>query len=116
MDSWYHPGYPVRCAIDADTSRHIAAVFSQVRANPAGDRPRVTVFADYLALDVFSQKNACVIQAEAYVRKRNGYELLIGFCPTRSCAPYVLDVYLITVSIQPFIPESSRPSAERTPT
>jgi len=40
-------------------------VFFQVRANPAGDRPRVTVFADYLALDVFSQKNARAIQAMA---------------------------------------------------
>ncbi len=52
----YHPGYPVRCAIDAGTSRHTAAVFFQVRSNPGSDRPRVTVFGDYHALDVVSQK------------------------------------------------------------
>ncbi len=61
----YHPGYPVRCAIDAGTSRHTAAVFFQLRANPASDRPRVTVFADYHALDVMSLKNASAIKALA---------------------------------------------------
>ncbi|MFI5456396.1 MAG: terminase large subunit domain-containing protein, partial [Isosphaerales bacterium] len=65
VEAEYHPGYHVRCAIDAGTSRHTAAVFFQVRSNPAGDRPRVTVFADYLALDVFSQKNARAIEAMA---------------------------------------------------
>ena len=61
----YHPGYPVRCAIDAGTSRHTAAVFFQVRANPDSDRPRVTVFADYHALDWMSLKNARAIKALA---------------------------------------------------
>ena len=61
----YHPGYPVRCAIDAGTSRHTAAVFFQVRSNPDSDRPRITVFADYHALDVVSQKNAHAIKALA---------------------------------------------------
>ncbi len=61
----YHPGYAVRCAIDAGTSRHTAAVFFQVRSNPGSDRPRVTVFADYHALDVVSQKNAIAIKALA---------------------------------------------------
>jgi hypothetical protein len=62
----YHPGYSVRCAIDAGTSRHTAAVFFQVRADPASDRPRVTVFADYHAVDVVSQKNAAAIKELAY--------------------------------------------------
>jgi phage terminase large subunit-like protein len=61
----YHPGYPVRLAIDAGTSRHTAAVFFQVRANPDSDRPRVTVFADYHAVDVVSLKNAHAIKALA---------------------------------------------------
>jgi phage terminase large subunit-like protein len=62
----YHPGYHVRCAIDAGTSRHTAAVFFQVRSNPGTDRPRVTVFADYHAVDVVSQKNAHAIKELAY--------------------------------------------------
>ena len=61
----YHPGYPVRCAIDAGTSRHTAAVFFQVRPNPDSDRPRVTVFADYHSLDLMSLKNARAIKALA---------------------------------------------------
>jgi len=61
----YHPGYSVRCAIDAGTSRHTAAVFFQVRSNPASDRPRVTVFADYHALDLVSQRNASAIKEMA---------------------------------------------------
>ena len=66
VDAEYHPGYYVRCAIDAGTSRHTAAVFFQVRSNPGSDRPRVTVFADYHALDVVSQKNAHAIKELAY--------------------------------------------------
>jgi hypothetical protein len=65
LEAEFHPGYPVRCAIDAGTSRHTAAVFFQVRSDPASDRPRVTVFADYHALDVVSQKNALAIKALA---------------------------------------------------
>ena len=65
VEAEYHPGYSVRCAIDAGTSRHTAAVFFQVRTNPASDRPRVTVFGDYHALDVVSQKNARAIKALA---------------------------------------------------
>jgi len=60
-----HPRYAVHCAIDAGTSRTTAAVFFQVRGSPAGDRPQFTVFGDYLALDVFSLKNARAIQALA---------------------------------------------------
>jgi hypothetical protein len=65
LDAEFHPGYPVRCAIDAGTSRHTAAVFFQVRSDPRSDRSRVTVFADYHALDVVSQKNAIAVKALA---------------------------------------------------
>ena len=61
----YHPGFPVRCAIDAGTSRHTAAVFFQVRPAPAAGWSRVTVFGDYLALDVVSAQNARAIKALA---------------------------------------------------
>ena len=58
----YHPGHPVRCAIDAGTSRHTAAVYFQVRADQASNRPLVTVFADYYAMDVVSHGNALAIK------------------------------------------------------
>jgi hypothetical protein len=61
----YHHGFYVRCAIDAGTSRHTAAVFFQVRSNLATGWPRVTVFGDYHALDVVSQRNARAIKALA---------------------------------------------------
>jgi hypothetical protein len=58
----YDPIYHVRCAIDAGTSRHTAAVFFQVRHHNAMAPPRVTVFGDYHALDVVSRKNALAIK------------------------------------------------------
>lgn len=58
----YDPGYPIRCAIDAGTSRHTAAVYFQVRPNGSSQRPLVTVFADYYALDVVSHNNALAIK------------------------------------------------------
>jgi hypothetical protein len=61
----YHPSYFVRCAIDAGTSRHTAAVFFQIRSQPTSDRPLVTVFADYHAVDVVSHNNARAIKALA---------------------------------------------------
>ena len=61
----YHPAYRVRCAIDAGTSRHTAAVFFQVRTNPGSERPHVTVFGDYLAVDQVSHRNALAIKARA---------------------------------------------------
>jgi hypothetical protein len=64
-DAEYHPSYFVRCAIDAGTSRHTAAVFFQVRMGAADERPHVTVFGDYHALDTFSEKNARAIKAFA---------------------------------------------------
>jgi phage terminase large subunit-like protein len=66
LEAEFHPGYLVRCAIDAGTSRHTAAVFFQVRSHPGSDRKRVTVFADYHAVDVVSQKNAHAIKELAY--------------------------------------------------
>jgi hypothetical protein len=65
IEAEYHPGYFVRCAIDAGTSRYTAAVFFQVRPDPADDRPRVTVFGDYLGLDLVSCKNAQAIRTLA---------------------------------------------------
>jgi len=58
----YDPIYHVRCAIDAGTSRHTAAVFFQVRHHNGLGPPRVTVFGDYHALDVVSRKNALAIK------------------------------------------------------
>ncbi len=65
LEAEYDPVFYVRCAIDAGTSRHTAAVFFQVRHYPNSDRKRVTVFGDYHALDVVSQKNARAIRALA---------------------------------------------------
>ena len=65
LDAEYNPAYFVRCAIDAGTSRHTAAVFFQVRNNSTSDRKTVTVFGDYHAVDVVSQKNARAIKALA---------------------------------------------------
>jgi len=62
LEAEYHPAWFVRCAIDAGTSRHTAAVFFQVRAHPINERPRVTVFGEYHAFDVVSHKNAQAIK------------------------------------------------------
>jgi hypothetical protein len=51
--------------VEDGTSRRTAAVFFQVRPIAGSDRPRVTVFADYHALDVVSQANARAIKALA---------------------------------------------------
>ena len=63
LDAEYHPGFPVRIAIDAGTSRHTAAVFFQVR--PAFDHgwPKITVFGEYHGVDVVSAANAKAIYA-----------------------------------------------------
>lgn len=58
----YQPGSPVHCAIDAGTSRHTAAVFFQYHHDFTSGRPLVTVFAEYYALDVVSEKNARAIK------------------------------------------------------
>jgi Terminase large subunit, T4likevirus-type, N-terminal len=58
----YSAIYHVRCAIDAGTSRHTAAVFFQVRHHNGLAPPQVTVFGEYHALDVVSRKNAFAIR------------------------------------------------------
>jgi hypothetical protein len=40
LEAEYDPAWFVRCAIDAGTSRHTAAVFFQVRTDPLTKRPR----------------------------------------------------------------------------
>ena len=62
MEAEFHPGYQVRCAIDAGASRHTAAVFFQVRSSSGDERPRVTVFGEYRAVDVVSHRNALAIR------------------------------------------------------
>jgi hypothetical protein len=64
-DAEYHPGLPVRLAIDAGTSRHTAAVFFQLRPVPNSDRWRVTVFGEYHEEDAYSLKNALAIKKVA---------------------------------------------------
>ena len=54
----YHPGFPIRIAIDAGTSRHTGAVFYQIREGPRVLWPQITVFADYYAVDIVSAANA----------------------------------------------------------
>jgi hypothetical protein len=66
LEAEFHPGYYVRCAIDAGTSRHTAAVFFQVRPDPVSERKRVMVFGEYHARDVVSQKNARAIRELSY--------------------------------------------------
>jgi hypothetical protein len=66
LEAEYDPIYNVRCAIDAGTSRHTAAVFFQVRHNNGVGPERITVFGDYHALDVVSRKNALAIQELAH--------------------------------------------------
>ena len=61
----FHPGYPVHLAVDAGTSRHTAAVFFQVRGRVDSDRPQVTVFGEYHAEGLMSEKNARAIEAVA---------------------------------------------------
>jgi hypothetical protein len=65
VDAEFHPGYPVRCAIDAGTSRHTGAVFLQVRPSVLDDRPRITVFGEYHCVDTMSARNAQAIKKVA---------------------------------------------------
>lgn len=62
----YHPRYPVHLAIDCGVSRHVAAVWFQVReAGPDADDRRVTVFADYHAEGLYSEAAARAIRAHS---------------------------------------------------
>jgi Terminase large subunit, T4likevirus-type, N-terminal len=61
----YVPGLPVRLAIDCGLSRHVGALFFQVRerdgTTPGGVRRIISVFADYYAVDKTSYDNALAI-------------------------------------------------------
>jgi hypothetical protein len=60
----YHPRYPVHLAIDCGVSRHVAAVWFQVReAGPNADDRRVTVFGDFHAEGLYSEAAAKAIEA-----------------------------------------------------
>ena len=62
VEAEYHPGFPVRCAIDAGTSRHTGAVFFQALPTNAVGWPRIRVFGDYHGVDLVSEKNAVAIK------------------------------------------------------
>ena len=66
----YVPGLPVRLAIDCGLSRHVGALFFQVRERegtaPGSVRRIVSVFGDYYAVDKTSADNAQAIQSLSY--------------------------------------------------
>ena len=67
----YVPGLPVRVAIDCGLSRHVGALFFQVRerdAGPSGGGVRriLSVFGDYYAVDRTSADNATAIKEVAH--------------------------------------------------
>jgi len=78
----YHPGWPVRLAIDAGTSRHTGAVFFQVRND--GLKTRVNVFGEYHAADVVSIRNAEAIKAHAGALPCGGKIDLVRLDPAAS--------------------------------
>jgi Terminase large subunit, T4likevirus-type, N-terminal len=84
LEAEYSPRYPVRCAIDAGTSRHTAAVFFQVRPDQGSSRPLVTVFAEYYALDVVSEKNAHAIRELAVLLPCRGRIDVVRLDPAAS--------------------------------
>jgi hypothetical protein len=56
----YHPGFPVHLAIDCGVSRHVGAVWFQLRGlDPA--KKRATVFADFHAEGLYSEAAAKAI-------------------------------------------------------
>jgi hypothetical protein len=61
VDAEFVPGIPVQIGCDAGTSRTTGAVLFQVR-DVAPYRKQVTVFADYMAVDVVSEQNALAIR------------------------------------------------------
>jgi hypothetical protein len=58
----YHPGFPVHLAIDCGVSRHVGAVWFQVRGLQPAHR-RVTVFGDFHAEGLYSEAAARAIWA-----------------------------------------------------
>jgi hypothetical protein len=69
-DAEYDPALPVYLAVDCGTSRFTAGVYLQVRELADGTS-RVTVFADYLGVDVVSEANATELR-EVAARRCNG--------------------------------------------
>jgi hypothetical protein len=65
----YVPGLPVRVAIDCGLSRHVGALFFQVRerdgATPGSVRRILSVFGDYYAVDKTSADNALAVLERA---------------------------------------------------
>jgi len=59
----YKPYLPVHIAVDCGTSRHTGAVYFQVQPI-TNHRNFVTVFADYYAVDLYSEVNAQGIRAK----------------------------------------------------
>ena len=66
----YVPGLPVRLAIDCGLSRHVGALFFQVRERegtaPGSVRRIVSVFGDYYAVDKTSADNAQAVKELSY--------------------------------------------------
>jgi hypothetical protein len=58
----YHPGLPVKLAIDCGVSRHVGALWFQSRERDAHRRV-INVFADFYAVDRTSEVNAAAILA-----------------------------------------------------
>ena len=75
LDAEFHPGFAVRLAIDAGTSRHTGAVVFQVRPHNSG-WSKVTVFADYHGLDVVSAENALAIRDTCMSITQRGPDLV----------------------------------------
>jgi hypothetical protein len=71
----YDSRYAVRCAIDAGTSRHTGAVLFQVRPQAIGF-PKITVFADYYAIDVVSADNAAAVRAVCNAHQSRGPDVV----------------------------------------
>lgn len=65
----YIPGLPVRLAVDCGLSRHVGALFFQLRerdgATPGSIRRIISVFGDYYAVDRTSYDNALAIRERA---------------------------------------------------
>ncbi len=65
----YVPGLPVRVAIDCGLSRHVGALFYQVRerdgVTPGSVRRILSVFGDYYAVDKTSADNALAVRQVA---------------------------------------------------
>src|SRR5262249_25366359 len=66
----YVPGRPVQLAIDCGLSRHVGALWFQVRerdgATPGSVRRIISVFGDYYAVDRTSSDNALAIKEKSW--------------------------------------------------